>query len=76
MWKIVIQDSHSFCYLLDGGVWSYDAIAARSFPRVAEAAEHCAVEGLKSVYIVTGKIGADGRFDSAVKTIMRPPRLH
>ena len=28
MWKIVIQDSHSFCYLLDGGVWSYDAIAA------------------------------------------------
>ena len=75
MWKIVIQDSHSFCYLLEGDAWSYDALAARSFSRVAEAAEHCAAADLRNVYIVTGRLGSDGRFNSALKTFIRPSAL-
>jgi hypothetical protein len=47
---------------------------ARCFNRISEAAEYCASIGLKDVYIVMGPLGTDGRFDSAFKTVIRPPR--
>jgi hypothetical protein len=76
MWKIVIQDNHSFCYLHEEGVWCPDALRARAFTRIIEAAEHCAAAGLKDVYIIMGMLQPDGRFDSNTKTIMRVPAVH
>lgn len=75
MWRIVIQDSRSLQYLCAGGSWSYDVPAARTFSRVVDAVDHCARVGLKDVYIVAGRLGADGRFDSATKSIVRLPRI-
>ncbi len=76
MLRIVIQDSHSFCYLQESGAWGYNPIAARRFTRVQEAAEHCAATGLNDAYIVMGVLRPDGRFDSASKSFLRLPSVH
>jgi hypothetical protein len=70
MWNIVVQDTVSLRYLRPDDSWAYDVCAARSFPAVHVAAQHCIERKFDGARIVLGVL-KDGRIDPMSKVILR-----
>jgi len=69
--RVVIQHKTSFRYVRAEDDWTDDALMARNFERIRNAAEFCRQHNLRQAYIVAGDFDATGhRFNSATKTML------
>jgi len=69
--RVVIQHKTDFRYVCAEADWTDDALMARDFERIGNAAVFCRKHNLRQVYIVAGDFDAAGhRFNAATKTML------